>query len=76
MCNTVIPELPIVGSMQCKLDLVPLILSTSAMTLHMQKEEQAKTAQMVKEHSKQMLELLAQEKEKLRQELKQEIVRV
>lgn len=44
------------------------------MTLHMQKEEQAKTADMVKEHSKQMLELLAQERAKLRDELQREMV--
>ena len=40
----------------------------------MQKQEQTKTTEMVKEHSKQMLELLAQEREKLRAELTQEMV--
>ena len=45
------------------------------MTMRMQKDEQEKTADLVKEHSKQMLELLAAEQAKIRLELEQELVR-
>ena len=47
----------------------------AAMTMRMQKDEQEKTADLVKEHSKQMLELLAAEQAKIRLELEQELVR-
>ena len=42
--------------------------------MRMQKDEQERTADLVKEHSKQMLELLAAEQAKIRRELEQELV--
>ena len=45
-----------------------------AMTVRMQRDEQERTADLVKEHSKQMLELLAIEQNKIRQEMENEIV--
>ena len=55
--------------------LTSLFVVLAAMTMRMQKDEQEKTADLVKEHSKQMLELLAAEQAKIRLELEQELVR-
>ena len=45
-----------------------------AMTLRLQKEQQEVTAKLVEKHSKQMLDLLKEEQEKLKQELEEELV--
>ena len=45
------------------------------MTLRLQKEQQEATAKMVEKHSKEMLELLKQEQEKIKKELEEELVR-
>ncbi len=53
---------------------VKLKKKKEAMTLRLQKEQQEVTAKLVEKHSRQMLELLKQEQEKLKQELEEEIV--
>ena len=53
---------------------VKLKKKKEAMTLRLQKEQQEVTAKLVEKHSKQMLDLLKQEQEKLKQELEEELV--
>ena len=55
---------------------VKLKKKKEAMTLRLQKEQQEVTAKLVEKHSKQMLDLLKQEQEKLKQELEEELVRM
>ncbi len=45
-----------------------------AMTMRLQKQEQEQTAEMVQEHSKQMLYLLNQQKDLIRKDIEKEIV--
>ena len=71
-----LPLPPPQSSMMVTCGLKSLTILISAMTMRIQKEEQEKTADLVKEHSKQMLELLAIEQAKMRQQLQQELVRV